>query len=78
MNTTNEKTASWSAPYFSLTHLKGLKAGYQVTVTDRESYAECAIFFPGSGFNATISRHASVDDAKLHGAIRAREMGAIA
>jgi hypothetical protein len=68
----------WSKPYCNVQHLHGLKRGFQVTVTDRDGWAECCVFTPGCGFNATETEHDSVDLAIHHGEAQAAALNALA
>lgn len=65
------KRAKWTTPFHGVQHLDGLARGYQITVTDRESFADCSVFVPGSGFNAKVSQHADAATARAHGEAQA-------
>lgn len=66
----------WSAPFHGVQHLSGMKRGFQVTVTDYDSFAECSVFVPGCEFNATDSNHDTLAQAQAHGEQQASLLGA--
>lgn len=72
----NNQSANWSKPFHGIQHLGGLKRGFQVSVTDCGSFAECDVFVPGCGFNATETKHDTVELARAHGEAQARSLGA--
>jgi hypothetical protein len=61
------KQTNWSKPYCSVQHLSGLKRGFQITVTNWNSFADCAVFVPGCGFSATHTDHETIEQAIEHG-----------
>lgn len=65
------KQAKWTTPFHGVQHLDGLVRGYQITVTDRELFAECSVFVLGGGFNAKVSKHADAATARAHGEAQA-------
>jgi hypothetical protein len=68
----------WTNPFYGVQHLRGLARGFQVTVTDRNGWAECDVFTPGCGFSAEESQHDSVAQAIEYGVKRALEIRAFA
>lgn len=70
--------ATWSKPYYGVQHLDGLRNGFQVTVTDRGSIAECSVFLPGHQFRATTSVHPDAAAARIHGESQAVALDAFA
>jgi len=68
--------AHWSKSLGTQYHLDGLKRGFQVTVSDRGSFAELLVFTPGNGFNAQASSHPTVQDAMDAGQSAALSMNA--
>jgi len=68
---------NWTEAYYGITHLNGMKRGFQVTVRDYGSFAECLVFTPGSGFNSAKTKHDSVADAKAYGEAQAAALNAI-
>lgn len=75
---TRRRTAAWSTPYYGLTHLHGLKPGYQVTVHAHERYATVHVFYPQAHYftRAREYRCNNVDEAKLLGTQLAEEADA--
>lgn len=72
MTNTANKIANWTAPFHGVQHLKPLKRGFQITVTDRGTFAECDVFLPGGGFTATETQHDSAELARAHGEQQAK------
>lgn len=64
--------AKWTAPFHGVQHLKPLKRGFQITITDRGSFAECSVFLPGHNFNSTETTHDTANEARAHGEQQAR------
>lgn len=78
MQQTASSAATWSKPYCGLTHLSGLRDGFQVTVQDYVAFAECIVFVPGRGFSANKTQHITVEAAKAHGESQAQQLRACA
>ncbi|MCG8275376.1 hypothetical protein [Stenotrophomonas sp. NLF4-10] len=68
--------SAWTKPYHGVQHLNGLRAGFQITVYDRDGFAECLVFLPGHGFNAKRTHHADAAEARAHGEKQASELEA--
>lgn len=73
-----QQPQNWTAPFHGVQHLNGLRRGFQITVADLGSVAQCKVFVPGHGFKAKTSNHADVTAAREHGANQARELEALA
>lgn len=73
-----ETRREWTKPYFGVQHLDGLRRGWQITVTDRESFAECWVRPEGAGFNGHTTQHDSADLARQYGEQQAHVMDAYA
>lgn len=69
---------NWTAPFYGVQHLNGLRRGFQITITDLGTIVECKVFLPGHCFNATVSTHPSTALAREHGERQARELDALA
>jgi hypothetical protein len=68
----------WTNPFYGVQHLNGLRRGFQITVADLGSVAECKVFLPGHGFNAKVSVHEDAASARAHGERQAHELDAFA
>lgn len=72
----NPAAKTWSAPYYGVQHLEGVKRGYQFTVEDRGAWAESLAFLPGRGFSADRMAHKNVALARSHAEHVAKAMDA--
>lgn len=68
----------WTKPYHGVQHLNGLRSGFQITVNDRDGFAECLVFLPGHGFNAKSTQHADAAEARAYGEKQAADLRAAA
>lgn len=66
----------WSEPYHGVTHLLGLRRGFQFSVHDRGSFAYCASFMPGAFWTTPTEYFPSVSEAKRYAERRAIELNA--
>lgn len=41
---------SWSAPFYGVQHMGGLRPGWRVSMTDRGSVSTAYVIAPGGGF----------------------------
>lgn len=70
---------AWSRMYCDTTHLdEAMRRGFQFTVVDRGSFAECHVFRPGCGFSSIETMHKDVAEAKSHAEQQARDLNALA
>lgn len=67
---------TWSAPFHGVSHLEGLRPGFQVTVCDYDVMAECQVFTPGNGFSANVSKHPTAQQAMAAGVQAADSLNA--
>lgn len=71
-------STKWSAPFYGIQHLDGVRQGYQFTVSDRELFAQSAVFVPGRGFNADVRQHPDAATARAYLEKQASELQAVA
>lgn len=69
--------SNWSAPFYGIQHLADLKRGFQITVTNRDEFADCCIFVPGCGFSAAETIHDTIEQAREYGEHQAVMLNAL-